>query len=115
EGRGSHDDLAMAAMIAYRVHIEYPIEATGLPPRAPRDVDTARVDEAVTYPNNMTKDAWEATDRDLERMRRGTPGTDWRSYAEGGPEGFRDQAAAFMEPWERGDDRDDPNYPDVPW
>src|SRR5262252_540752 len=95
EGQGSHDDLAMATMIAYRVHIEYPIEATGLPPRAPRDLDVTKASDPVVYANNMTKDAWEQTDRDLERMKHGQRGTDWRSYAEGEPDSAKEQLAAW--------------------
>lgn len=64
----NHDDRAMAAMIAWRVHLEMPLDGTGQRPRQQEPEPEAP--EVVTWPNAMTKEAWDAVDQDVARMQR---------------------------------------------
>jgi hypothetical protein len=106
----SHDDMAMACMIAFRVHVEYPMMATGLPPRHIPETFESRK-EPIKYPNAMTKDAWENVDRDLELMK-SRKANSWSDYAVGTPfEGTDKLSVILEEPWEQGLDE----MPDLPW
>jgi hypothetical protein len=102
----SHDDLAVACMIAFRVHVEYPMAATGLPPRHQAE-DFTHDAEVVTYPNTYTKDAWEGVDKDMQRLQHGR-GATWSDFAVGQPDG---SSGLADEEWQHGLDQE----PEVPW
>jgi len=72
EGSGKHDDRAMAAMIAFRVHIETPLLSTGIPPRVRyEEFGAPKSDDPPIPPGSMNRDAWEEADEVLGKMRRG--------------------------------------------
>jgi len=111
EGRAeglTHDDLAIACMIAFRVHIEYPMLATGLPPRHVPETYAER-SPPPSYPNTYTRDAWEGVDRDLQRIQHGK-GSSWADYAIGKPSAV-DGRDLTVEPWD--DSLDE--MPEWPW
>ena len=66
----NNDDRVMAMMIAYRVHLEMPMMATGTPPRVIY-LGAEKEPEQPKLPNAMSQDAWEATDADLKRLTHG--------------------------------------------
>lgn len=106
----THDDLAVACMIAFRVHTEYPMLQTGLPPRHVPEQFAERGARPV-YPNAMTKDAWEGVERDLQRLKHGK-GSSWGEYAVGTPDRRgEDNVHLADEPWEQGLDE----MPEWPW
>lgn len=63
-----YDDLAMAWMIAYRVHLEMPLAKTGIPPRVHYAEDTPKEAPADLL-QGISRDAWEAVDKDIARMK----------------------------------------------
>lgn len=77
-----HDDLTMAALIAYRVHLEMPMEATGLPPRVVVPGEEKATD---TVPAPMggapgSAEIWDDTDAAVRRMNQDVLGT-WEQWA----------------------------------
>jgi hypothetical protein len=91
-----HDDLAMAWMIAYRLHLETPLESTGLPPRVRFTDDTAAKVEIPTYTRGIDKDAWEGADQALEGMKKQvqSAASEWDS-----PDQEPGEAAGFVPDW----------------
>jgi hypothetical protein len=72
QGQGKHDDLIMAMMIAFRVHLEMPMVATGLPPRVKYgDVGSpaAAAEALPPLPTGFSREAWKETDEELQRMK----------------------------------------------
>jgi hypothetical protein len=75
-----HDDLAMAAMIAYRAHLEMPMIDTGMPPRIRVPVEKKAPDELPPMPKSgISRVAWTETDKVLRTMRhsRRKPVDEW--------------------------------------
>lgn len=109
-----HDDLAIAVMIAYRIHLEYPMLLTGMPPRAPQDAERALGLPPPNYPNQMTKDAWEGADEALRSMQRGRVHTlrQLHDAVEADPEPV---SAGPPEPWEPYIAHDPDWSPEIPW
>jgi len=66
-----HDDRVIAMMIAYRTHLEYPLEKTGLPPRVKFTTDVPVVTGPPPPPRGLDREAWEETDQALKEMARG--------------------------------------------
>lgn len=65
----NYDDLAMAMMIAHRVHLEMPLESTGAPPRVHfADERTPPVDLPPMPAGTMNRDAWESADEEVKRL-----------------------------------------------
>lgn len=62
-----HDDLTMAALIAYRVHLEMPLLSTGLPPRVvlPQDAPTVEAPPAPMGGAPGSRDVWDAIDHEI--------------------------------------------------
>ena len=111
-----HDDLAIAVMISYRVHLEYPMINTGLPPRAPQGLYNPQPTlPAPVYPNSMTKEAWEGADETLRAMREGRTGslTQWHDSVDADPEPTNPSRA--REPWEPYIAHDPDWEPEIPW
>lgn len=81
EASGGHDDRAMAAMIAYRVHLEMPLLSTGAPPRVKfTDSATAKasmIDEAARQARmaNVNHQVWEEVDDEIDRLKQGARGS----------------------------------------
>jgi hypothetical protein len=70
EGSGVHDDRAMAAMIAYRIHVESPLQANdGMPPKVKHEeAAQAQADEVPMPAGSMNKDAWTEADEVLQGL-----------------------------------------------
>jgi hypothetical protein len=71
-GMGSADDRVMATLIAYRVHIESPLQSTGMPPKVKYESDAPVKDDRPAMPQGtMNREAWASVDEELARMKRG--------------------------------------------
>jgi hypothetical protein len=112
-----HDDLAIAVMISYRVHLEYPMIATGLPPRAPSGLYDAqnRNLPQTTWPNAMTKEAWEGADEVLAAMARGAKAGSLRQLHDAVDDPEPTAIRRPEEPWEPFIAHDPDWEPDIPW
>lgn len=69
EGSGGHDDRIMAMMIAYRVHLEWPMPDTGVPPRVRLEQRPAVDEGPPVAAGSMNKEAWEDADETLKRAK----------------------------------------------
>jgi hypothetical protein len=70
-GSGEHDDRVMAMLIAYRVHIESPMAATGLPPRVTYEAFGPPKEAGPPMPEGtMNQDAWQDADSELGQAKR---------------------------------------------
>ena len=71
------DDLIMAFMIAYRVHLEYPLDSTGIPPhiRYPDEHGEAVHSGPPPPSRAFDREVWEETDKALKEMERGATNT----------------------------------------
>lgn len=75
EGMG-HDDRAIAAMIAYRVHWEMPLLETGVPPRVGVSHEKKVQPEEPELPDhNLSRQVWIETDQTLRSMVHSTRST----------------------------------------
>jgi hypothetical protein len=64
-----HDDLAMAAMIAYRCHLEMPQVATGMPPRIRIPTEAKKGPDLPPMPDHgPSREIWKETDDVLRAM-----------------------------------------------
>lgn len=64
-----HDDLAIAMMIAYRVHLETPMESTGAPPRIHFTDPKSSEPEPPPMPaGSMNQEAWKTADQEVRQM-----------------------------------------------
>lgn len=77
-----HDDYVMAALIAYRVHLEMPLLATGLPPRVIIPGEE-RVEDVVPPPMGGapgSAEIWNDVDAEIQRLNAEQTGT-WEQWA----------------------------------
>lgn len=64
-----YDDRAFATMIAYRCHLEMPMEATGMPPRLRIPPDPKIDDDLPPLPEEpLAREIWQETDQILRTM-----------------------------------------------
>lgn len=78
-----HDDLAMSVMIAYRAHLESPLEATGLRPRLhiPGDDEPPPQAEGEEVGVGFGAAIWEEVEQEMNRRKhRRPPGSGWGEY-----------------------------------
>jgi len=95
-----HDDRAMAMMIAYRVHLEMPMAATGMPPRVRWEAPEARQPKTEGEPlRNWQAQAWDDVDGDMKSVQQ--PRTGFLDYNLDDPDNQPDD---FAMP-----------EPDIPW
>lgn len=78
EGAYGHDDRIMAMMIAYRVHLEWPMPNTGLPPRLKFEEKHPAPEEVPMPKGTMNHEAWTEADELLKRAQHvRTPQTEY--------------------------------------
>lgn len=88
EGLG-HDDRIIALMIAYRVHLESPMQRTGMPPRVniPGEelgvgTSAAKAPEGTgDVTEGLGKQVWDEVERELSK-RKAKSGPSWMDYAQ---------------------------------